>query len=114
MGHYCGAPNTSKPGTCERWLVNYVHCQPHRVNHNVAQPSHPTTSGRHSRTDREDKTAALSADILTDGLDKALSSLVVDYLGKAEQKQLQQQRARSGINCQPLADAAKALLNLAD
>ncbi len=108
------APNTSVPGTCERWLVNYVHCHSHRVNNNVEQPSHPSTCERDGRTDREDKLAELWADILAEGLDQALSGLVVDYLGKVEQRRLQRRAARSGMNCQPLADAAKALLDLGD
>jgi hypothetical protein len=45
-----------------------------------------------------------------DGLDSAIGDLVVEYLGKADARRLRHRRR----NCQPLADAARAVLDLVD
>jgi hypothetical protein len=109
MGHYCGAPNTTKPGTCGRWLVNYDHCRDHRGNRIGPE------NGRHDPPGETppNTAATLLANIFVDGLDAALSDLVVEYLGKREAGRLRRRRRARG-NCQPLADAAKAVLDLRD
>jgi hypothetical protein len=109
MGHYCGASNITKTGTCGRWLVNYDHCRDHRGNTHVSNGvEHDPPTGN-----PPDGAATLLADILVDGVNSALSGLVVEYLGKTGTRQLQHRR-RSRRNCQPLADAAKAILDLGD
>lgn len=129
MGHYCDADNETKPGNCQRWLVNYEHCAAHRSGavshspgrrtaHRVSVTSHsspPTRTHRpHSSTIRHDhvteSTATLLADVLTDGIEATAASRVTDYLGKAGSWSL---RRRWGVAmCQQLADAAKAVLDL--
>lgn len=109
MGHYCGASRRIEPGSCEIWLVNFYHCH-HHGGGRIATGR--TGSGPPGESSSEDRTAALLADILVDGLDSAVSSLVVEYLGKRASSRLR--RRLSGENCQPIADAAKAVLDLCD
>src|SRR5205823_7397476 len=93
-GHYCGAPNETVPGTCERWLVNHTHCADHRGPPSLPGPSHhrsgrpPRPPRRRRRGPSEDRTALLLADVLTDGRDRAVAKRVVQYVGHRGARQL--------------------------
>lgn len=110
MGHYCGAPNRTIGGSCGRWLVNHDHCADHRrALYAAAGYQAGGDVDHHASVDRSE----VLSNILTDGLDSSLGDLVADYLGNNATKKLDRRRRRAS-NCQEIADAAKAILNLKD
>jgi len=74
-----------------------------------AQTAFGITPGAAS-TPTSDPSAALIADILTDGLDDALGKLIADYLGERGAKTIRARRHPS--DCREIAAAAKSLLSL--
>ncbi len=112
MGHYCGAPNTSKPGTCGRWLVNYANCAPHRGSGGGEYSVTVTTTAHHTGNHSEGA-AELMADALVDGLDKSVADRVTDYLGAAGARAFRYRRWDASA-CQALANTAAAVLRLKD
>jgi hypothetical protein len=110
MGHYCGAHNRTIGGNCGRWLVNFDHCADHR--RAPYATGGPEAGGSVDHQPSVDSADVLS-EMLTDGLVAALGDLVVDYVGSGTKRQLRRRRARTA-NCQEIADAAKAVLDLKD
>jgi hypothetical protein len=106
MGHYCGARNTTTPGYCARWLVNYQNCFDHREGFRQHQ--------RGSWDERaSDVSAELLVQVLTEGIQDTAAERVTDYLGKVGTWMLRRHRWQTAM-CQDLAVTAKAVLDLKD
>ena len=105
MGHYCLAPNRSVGGSCGRWLVNYDHCADHRRGVPAAADRGVDLPRPHAPTSRT------LADVLDDRTEKDLRDLVAGYLGPNAARKLKRSRTLAS-NCQPIADAASAILVL--
>ena len=114
MGHYCAAPNESKSGLCGRWLVNYEHCHDHRLGTSgwdASPPAPVSVEVSSGGSGWQNHRAELLADVLTDGVDKAIAKRVVDYLGSFGKIQLRAQRW-DGKACEELAQTAREVLAL--
>src|SRR5690349_6160960 len=108
MGHYCGAPNRTVGGSCGRWLVNYDHCADHRRALAIAGGGETVAYVDQRRVA---DSAGLLSQVLTDDLNAALEDLIVDYLGGGAKRSLRRRRTHKN-DCQEIADAAKAVLDL--
>ncbi len=125
MGHLCGAPNQTRPGTCRR-RVRFGRCWQHRWSAFSAwtpSPARPLRSPprRSSRrplpstwrpTPAQSAAAAtLLADLLTGGIKATLADRVVNYLGWSGRIRLRARRWRA-LDCRLLAQTARAVLDL--
>jgi hypothetical protein len=110
MRHQCGAPRRNGRGECGIWLVNYDHCHWHRGTATFSsQGRSPATAAPVIRTGVAD----FWAGVITTGLAAEIGDLVADYLGRRYKSQICKHVKKAG-NCQPLADAARAILELKD
>jgi hypothetical protein len=107
MGHYCDAPNKTKPGYCGRWLVNYEHCEDHRQG---AAPAVTPSAPPPRRV--QEAGAALLADVLADGIDRAIADRVADYVGEGVGRRWLRDQPWNTAGCERLADTAMAILEL--
>src|SRR5512132_4323405 len=136
MGQRCGAPNKTRPWPC-RNPVTSGYCwrhggagsttyaapakspRPHRGGSGQrrrprrasAVPAWGAGLGSSPRRWETEETAALLADVLTDGIKATVAKRVVDYLGRGGAFRLRLRRWGPG-DCRLLAQTAKAVLDL--
>jgi hypothetical protein len=107
MSYRCGVPNKSRhrPWNCRR-RVRFSPCWQHGGGAAYSAPSSWWTSTA---------SAAFIADVVTQGLHPAvageLADRVTQYLG-TEGKRQPRRRHRKGVDCELLAEAARAILGL--
>jgi hypothetical protein len=105
MSYQCGVPNKTRDWNCRR-KVRSSPCWQHGGGAAYSAPSSWWESTA---------SAAFVTDVLTDGLNPALAGELADrvtqYLGAAGKRRLRRRR-RKGVDCQLLAEAARAVLDL--
>jgi hypothetical protein len=128
MAQKCGFPNRTRPWSC-RHRVNYPPCWQHRgglfaffspisLLRSPSASSPPPSAGQHqAREETEASATTLLADLLADGVRPTLadrvSERVVQYLGWPGAKyQRYRRRWWTDVDCQLLADTARAVLDL--
>lgn len=115
MGYRCGVPNRTRPWNCRR-QVKYSPCWQHRGSAGISFSS-SSSSAASQGWSGSDAAATALADALTDGVSSAIASRVAnrvaDYLGRLGAWRLRRQRRRwAAVDCQALADSARAVLAL--